>query len=498
MIQIVLWIGIILLAIVTALELWHPNIINEGFEQLISIGDSAFWAKFVPRRGDIGLSHEENGYIRDDRYFNGYADIQRLGVKQDYCRMVSKKDDPTDVFFACALGGTEGLSSMAFRTQSANQGFEMCRDDYMHFLEDGRDAYCRIVKVDEYTFQTRCNEAEDIAFRKKMTIDSSPPPDIELLLRAYQGIIMWLRFRDDMVDYAKNLITYRAGNLQIEEFPPLPKTAGARTLEFNGIDQYLRIGENKDLEFGNKIELRYMRAVCFWVYFEEFTNNAHIFDFGNGANKDNVFCGIIGRGNSPVSAEPIRDLICDAQESTVPKPPSGAQPDEEVSAKELMMTTPANVNDFNCPGFQEFGRIMPQTQPKSNPPGIAKSADIIYEIWDHQQRKMHVQVTNMIPLKKWVHITITSRNSDAFRPQIDFYRNGELMYTEADGWLPQENFTSNNYIGKSNWSDVTSPYQNADELFKGRLFDFRTYRTQMSHSKIKETYDWGKKFLEIP
>jgi hypothetical protein len=497
MIQTVLWIGVFLLVTLATLEIVRPNIINEGFEQLVSIGDSEFWAKFVPRRGDIGFSHEEEGYIRDDRYFHGYADIQRLGQKQDYCRMVAKKGDPTDMFFACALGGTEGLSSLQFRTPSTKQGFELSRDDYMKFMEDGRDAYCRIVKVDEYTFEVRCNEAEDSKFRSRLTIDPNPPPEIQLLLRAYEGIVFWLRFRDDMMDYAKNLVIYKAGNLTIEELPPLPKKQGARTLTFNGMDQYLRIGDNKDLEFGNKIELRYLRAVSFWVYFDEFTNNAHIFDFGNGAGKDNVWCGILGRGNSPIQDDPIRDLVCGHQESTIPTPPSGAQCAEIVTPEVLMETTPANVNDFDCPDPQIFGRIMPQTQPKSTPPKIAKTADLVYEIWDHQQRKSRIQVKNAIPLKKWVHIVITARNTDAFRPDIDVYRNGELYYTEKAGWLPQENFTNKNYIGKSNWMDVTSPFQNADELFKGALFDFRGYRTQMAEAKVKETYEWGRQLLNI-
>ena len=57
--------------------------------------------------------------------------------------------------------------------------------------------------------------------------------------------------------------------------------------------------------------------------------------------------------------------------------------------------------------------------------------------------------------------------------------------------------TNNNYIGKSNWMNVTSPYDNADELFSGSIFDFRGYKTTMTEKKVKDTYDWGKTLLGI-
>ncbi|MCU7645103.1 hypothetical protein, partial [Enterococcus faecalis] len=65
----------------------------------------------------------------------------------------------------------------------------------------------------------------------------------------------------------------------------------------NGRDQYLRIGDTKaDMSLGNVVSVRYMRAFAFWVYFDEFTNNAHIFDFGDGPRKSNIWAGILGRG----------------------------------------------------------------------------------------------------------------------------------------------------------------------------------------------------------
>lgn len=487
-----------MLVVFAILEVFSPSILQEGFQTLIPFGEDTFISKFVPRRGDIGPEQEEKGYVTDKRYFYGYTDVQRLGTNLDYCRMVTSRSDSLETFFACALGGTEGLSSLKFRSPTVRQGFELSRDDYMK-TEGGRDGYCRILKIDENTFEARCNEATDVGFRARTTVDANPPKEIVDLLAAYQGIVFWLRFCDDMADYAKNLQIAAAGLAHVEEFPPLrsPADGTARALEFNGVDQFLRIGDNMQLEFGNTVDLRYLRAVSFWVYFEEFTNNAHIFDFGNGAGRDNVWCGIVGRGNSPVSAQFAPYRCTDPDQTTVPSPPSGQQPVLSMSPQELMKTSPANVNDFTCPKPEIYGRIMPPTQPHSLPPHDAKTADLVYEIWDHQQRKMHVQVKNVIPLRQWVYVAITARNTDAFRPDLDFYVDGALVYTEMAAWLPQNSATTKNYIGKSNWQDVTSPFQNADELFKGKMFDLRGYRTPMSAKKVLDTYNWGKSWLGL-
>ena len=499
MYQLYLWIGLIILIAIAVIELWKPEIINEGFANLISVGDSLLWAKWLPRRGDVGINptEEQGGYIRDIRYFAGYTDVQRAGVDHDFCRMVQAEGDPEDKFFACALGGTEGLSTVKYRTPSVKDGFELSRDDYMHdVLNEGRDGYCRILKTGTDTFEAQCNPAGDTSFRSELVVDANPPNDIKMLLSFYEGIVFWLRFRDDMLDYAKNLTVSKAGDITIEEYPPNPPVT--QGLEFNGKDQFLRIGDSKDLSFGDIVQLRYLRAVTFWVYFDEFTNNAHIYDFGNGAGKDNVFVGIMGRGNDGKDSDVIQKPTCsDQADDVVPSPPSGQQCTLEQSPQTAMITSSANVNLWDCPDPEIFGKIMKPLQPKASPPGDAKTADIIYEIWDSKQRKLHIQVKNVIPLRQWVHITITAGNNDAWKPDLKVYRNAELVHTESAAWLPQNNYTTNNYIGKSNWSNVTSPFDNADELFKGKMFDFRGYRIAMNEKKIKDTYKWGKKLLGL-
>ena len=490
MYDIYLWIGLIILIFIAILEIYNPKIVHEGFSNLIAVGESELWAKWLPRRGDVGINPtEEEGYIRDIRYFAGYTDVQRVGVDHDFCRMVQMEDEK---FFACALGGTEGLSSIKYKTPSTRNGFELSRDDYMHdVLKEGRNGYCRILKTGSDTFEAKCNTAGDTSFRSSLIIDSNPPENIALLLTFYEGIVFWLRFRDDMVDYAKNLKITTAGNLRMEEFPVNPPVT--RGLIFQG-DQFLRIGDTKDLSFGDVIQLRYLRATSFWVYFEEFTNNAHIFDFGNGAGKDNVFVGIIGRGNAGVQTN--ETIVC-MEQNTVPRAPSGQQCTNEVSPQTALITSSADINIWDCPDPEVFGRIMKPLQPKKSTEGDAKTADLLYEIWDAKQRKLHIQVKNVIPIRKWVHIVITSGNNDAWKPDLKIYANGQVVHTEASAWLPQNNYTTHNYIGKSNWTNVTSPFDNADELFKGSMFDVRGYKTYMNENKVKDTYEWGKKLLGI-
>ncbi len=468
----------------------------EGFEDISpSEKINSFVNKFLPRRGDIGEFEEESGYRRDPRFFGGYADVQGLGVKNDFCRMIEPagSEDPLESFFACALAGTENLSGTEFRTETAGEGFRRSRDDYMHDIsKSGREDYCRILKSEDGTFQRLCRRAMDRRFGRKDVIDAQPPANIKTLLDFYDGIMMWLRLRDDLIDYAGNLLVSTAGDIKIDETPALTFTEGLR---FNGADQFLRIGDNQSLEFSDNISMRSMRAFSCWVYFDEFTNNAHIFDFGSGPGMNNVFLGIVGRGNPTISTDVLRPVAC---QDTVPEPPSGAQEAPEMSPQKLMKTTAANTNDFTCPGPEMVGRRMAPLIPKAAPPkGPPVTADLIYEVWDSQQRKMRIRIPNAVRLKTWTHITITAANNDAFRPDFDIYINGCFVFKFPNGFLPQTSFMTHNYLGKSNWANATSQYDNRDELFKGSLFDFRAYNKPMDMRKIQETVKWGSKLLNI-
>ena len=493
-------IGITLVLVVliafAAAELFWPQKVLEGFESVIPVlnPNAGYFAKFVPRRGDVGPDQEQGGYKQDPRYFRGYVDVQRLGVDHDFCRMVEMKDNK---FFACALAGTENLSSVSFRTPSTADGFRLSRDDYMRDIEGkGRAAYCRILKGKRGTYEPLCNRALDTEFDSELAVDPEPPAETQMLLRFYDGCIFWYRFRDDMVDYIGNTNLLRAGQMKIDEKPNPDVTEGLR---FNGIDQFLRIGDSPELELGYNVPLRSMRAMMMWVYFDEFTNNAHIVDFGDGPGHNNVILGIIGKGDATITdAATLRPPLLCGEDTTVPTSPSGAQRADVVSPQELMKTTDANVDEFNCIGFEGNPRRLPPSRVVDKRiKGPKNKATLLYEVWDNQQRVMRLRVPSIIPLKTWTHICVTAKSDDAFRPDIGIYVNGEQVFVEPSGFLPQASTLSNCYLGKSNWANATSQYENKDELFKGKMFDFRAYKVPVADKVIQESVSWGKKKLDV-
>jgi hypothetical protein len=233
-----------------------------------------------------------------------------------------------------------------------------------------------------------------------------------------------------------------------------------------------------------------------WVWFDEFTNNAKIFDFGNGAGKGNVFLGIYGKGDDGVDAKDLRPLLC-GEESTVPGAGSGAQPVEEMTPQMLMAKSDANVNEFKCMDFEvKSRRLGPSTVrfPARKPSG---KATLHYEIWDQQSRKLSIKVNSVIPVKRWTHICVTTLNNDAVRPTIMIYVDGKLVRMKEDGFLPSTGTMSNCYLGKSNWIGVGDQYENRDELFKGRLFDFRAYKRAVGEQLITDSYKWGLESLGL-
>jgi hypothetical protein len=493
-------IGITLVLVVliafAAAELFWPQKVLEGFEGVIPVLNpkGGYFAKFVPRRGDVGPDQEEGGYKQDPRYFRGYVDVQRLGVDHDFCRMVAMKDKK---FFACALAGTENLSSISFRTPSTDDGFRLSRDDYMRDIEGkGRAAYCRILKGKRGTYEPLCNRALETEFDSELVVDPEPPADIQMMLRFYEGCIFWYRFRDDMLDYIDTTHLLRAGEMKIDEKPNPEVTDGLR---FNGIDQFLRIGDSPELELGYNVPLRSMRAMMVWVYFDEFTNNAHILDFGDGPGRNNIVLGIIGRGDATITdAATLRPPLLCGEDTTVPSAPSGAQRAAVVSPQELLKTTDANVDDYLCLGFEGNPKRLPPSRVVDKTiTGPKNKATLLYEVWDNQQRVMRLRVPSIIPLKKWTHLCITAKSDDAFRPDIGIYVNGEQVFVEPSGFLPQASTLTNCYIGKSNWFNATSQYENRDEYFKGKMFDLRAYKVPLPEKVILESVGWGKTKLDV-
>jgi hypothetical protein len=505
------WIAISVLLGMLVLEMFAPARVLEGFQAFkpaplkaappdIIEKPSILTAPFE-KRGDIGPSKEEGGYKYDGRFFSGWADVQRLGSKHDYCRMVFPDGgSEEDSFFACALAGTTGLTSISYRTRTVKEGFKRSRDDYINRIrQDGRDAYCRILKMKDGKYEPVCVAAEDRGFSTADYLDTQPPEDIKTLIDFYRGCQMWLRLRDDMVDYMNKTIVQTAGGLAVTE---VPRPTVTRGLHFNGMDQYLRIGDSPDLTLGNQGSLRSVRAFSVWVKFDEFTNNAHIFDFGNGEGKDNVFLGILGKGDSDSTVANMVRPGPTCQETTVPTFKTGAQWCPEYRAQDLFAMSKANVEEYTCTGPEVLPDPKKATQidtrpPKEDPNAPRSRATLLYEVWDSRVRKMQIKLNKAIPKGEWTHIVITAKNMDAMRPDILVYINGSMFYTQESGFLPQTAVTDHNYIGKSNWSDAAGEFELRDELFSGSIFDFRMYNAALSETKIKRVLQWGMGHLGL-
>jgi hypothetical protein len=502
-----LWIALCILLGLLILEIKYPTKVLEGFETALKGYDyklskpNILTAAFE-KRSDIGPFSEEDGYKSDPRFFADFMDVQRLGEQKDYCRMVfpdGAKEDES--FFACALAGTNGLTSIAYRTKSVKDGFKRSRDDYINRVRnDGRDAYCRILKMLDTSYQPVCVAADDTQFGSTDFLDSNPPSEILTLIDFYNGCRMWLRFRDDMIDYVStSTIIQTANNPIMLAIPRPPKTRG---LELNGKDQFIRLGDNSDLSFGNEGSLRSVRAFSTWVRFNEFTNNAHIFDFGDGPGKNNVFLGILGKGDAEVVETDLR-AKSKCKDSTIPDGKSGAQWCPELRPQDILLFSKGNVDEFECPGPEiepDKNRVTPiDTSPqyKEDPNAPKTRATLLYEVWDSSLRKMQIKINKAIPLGKWVHIVITAKNMDALRPDIQVYLNGTETYTQESGFLPQSKTTSHNYLGKSNWTDAPGEYELRDELLNGAIFDFRIYNSALSENRVKRILQWGMDKLGI-
>jgi len=470
------YITISLLAILTISEMCFPKL-TEGFT---TIPRASYWSTFAGPRADVSTRQEDPSYDRDPRYFHDYADVSRLGVPYDFCRMVTKKNSE-DLFFACALAGTENLDSTSFRTPSVSKGFRISKDDYMQDINnDGRADYCRILLDSDSTYQPLCLRASDSGFDGRDVVDPNPPPPIAQLLRFYEGCELWLRFAHSMEDSVDTVKLQTAGAMTIDEMPS-DTTNG---LTFNGT-QYVRIYDGDALILGTVLPLRSIRTWMVWVKFDAFTNNAKLFDFGNGAGKDNVFLGILGKGDYGVQSK---------NESTVPTEPSGQQNVSETTPQHLMQTTDANVNDFECKAIEVFPRKLTASTVSPDERQPSDKATLLYEVWDKASRKMRITVNNVLPLKQWTHITITADSDDAFRPALSVYIDGILVFTKVDGCLPSTSLMTNCYLGKSNWKSA-STHSNKDELFKGSLFDFRAYSIPVTSEFIQESIGWGREKL---
>ena len=177
-----IWLAMFLLTVLITYEVVYPKAISEGITNYVSPYVSPldvneknnYFSPLLPRRGDIGINHEENNFLQDPRYFRGYVDVQGFGFKHDFCRLVVPEKANSKPFFTCALAGTNGLSSVSYKTNDTSQGFRLSRDDYMNDIhQENKDAYCRILKADDGTYQPLCLRAMDTGFNTFDEVEDS-------------------------------------------------------------------------------------------------------------------------------------------------------------------------------------------------------------------------------------------------------------------------------------------------------------------------------------
>ena len=170
-----------------------------------------------------------------------------------------------------------------------------------------------------------------------------------------------------------------------------------------------------------------------------------------------------------------------------------------MSPMELMLQT-ANVDD---PTTQIEQKILPRNlKPLASPQAEnetagGETATLLYEVWNGKLRMQHIKVQGAVKLKQWTHICITTATGDGVRPALQIWIDGEKRAEDGNAHLPQSSFTSNNYLGKSNWFSASSQYENKPEMFKGGLFDVRGYSQSVTEEKLKKTIRWGKLRLGI-
>jgi hypothetical protein len=156
-----------------------------------------------------------------------------------------------------------------------------------------------------------------------------------------------------------------------------------------------------------------------------------------------------------------------------------------------MKKTSANIDEYECPGPEPIDSTTTEPEIKRRKD---RTANLLFEIWDKQQRKMRIKVIDAIKENTWQHITLTT-NDLSITPTWTVYIDGVNVFTKSEGFLPQTNYYTLNYIGRSNWEQALNQGEYRDERFRGSLFDFRMYRIPMPEAKIQKTVEWGKMLL---
>ena len=397
----------------------------------------------TPLRADIGFARdgwtEEEGYVRDMRYTESFADIQGSGIASDFCRAVYTKGDPDSLRIACALGTRDGMDTMEYRSRSRREGFRFSRDDYWRRGAAGRMDYCRILRDDTGTFHASCAPSGPDGFRVKEERDTNPPPAIAQLLEAYDGATSWYRWIDDNIDYAQNTVVEMHGR---PEVPYMLKPIVSRGLQLNRstetLNDYLRWGEPGQLTLETP---HHIRAISFWIYWDSFEKGARVLECSNdGRKKDLVWIGVEGGGSE--------------------LPPASIQPPAEEIRPDVLM---------------HLGSPGPQPTKLPEKTHAAGGATWVFEIWDDEQRIMRLSAPHTAHTGKWQHVALTTIDATTWWPTWQLWLDGTPVATKHEGRSIPAQQLLHNFIGKN---------------VRGCLADFRVYMKPLTKAKIDAAIKW--------
>ena len=425
----------------------------------------------VPVRSDMREpSSEEAGYIRDPRYTAQFADVQGSGVAADFCRAVAKKGDPDSVRIACALALREGMNTLEFHSRSKKQGFRFSPDDYWRHRPNSHQMdYCRILHDDERgstSWASFCALTTKSGIGPAEEQDVEPPLFIRKLLIAYEGILVWYRWQEDGLDITGTTEASLVGRAQI---PTMIKPVKTRGLQLNRhpaaaaaagemappIRDLVRFGEKGTLHLDQDVKPGTIRAIAFWIFWDQFEKDAAVLHCSTADGKNRVWIGVDGSGPSPspMAARPV----------------AGAQ---EI--------TPEQLQNLGSPRVEEVPLFAMQPHAVKHELDREKTASWIFEIWDESQRIMRIKAPFGAKVGVWQHVVITTEDSTTWWPTWQIWLDGVKVTEQPEGRMIPALFLTNNRIG---------------ENVRGCLQDFRMYREPMTEVKIKEAIEWSSRFL---
>jgi hypothetical protein len=199
------------------------------------------------------------------------ADVEGLGRKCNWCRVVRETNRPNTSFVACSLYQTFTNFPYWFKSPSKRQGFDIGRHGYMQDVQgNGVDSYCRLAINKDIirplgrapVWEIVCNLTEGLKVSDKKILDPEPPEDKKKILRQYDGCILWLPLMNEHLnDVIRDLQVVNSGGVIFDEEKK----------------SYYWDGSKKKMTLFERISWRHTKTVCCWVRMERVGEGDYIF-----------------------------------------------------------------------------------------------------------------------------------------------------------------------------------------------------------------------------